>query len=125
MKYSQWILMILLSGIMHNSFAGSLFLELKERQSCEYSSNATKQLNCTYLAGEKFKVSIAGVGQSDAGILFNHSIFGEDYYGKFGLLHGCVIVTSKNFTEMAFISPRDGNIYLDWNACANSRAIGR
>ena len=125
MKHSLGFLLISLSLMVPSSFAGSLYLELKERQKCEYPSYATKQLNCTYFAGKKFKISIAGVGQSDAGILFDHSVYGEDYYGKFGLLHGCVIVTSQDFNEMAFISPRDGNIYIDWDACAKSLAIGR
>lgn len=125
MKYNLGFLLLMIGGFTQSSLAGNLYLELKERQKCEYATYAKTQLNCTYLAGEKFKVSIAGIGQSDAGILFNHSVFGKDYYGKFGLLHGCIIVTSADFIDMAFISPRDGNIYLDWDACANSLAIGR
>ena len=125
MKYSLWFLLLITAGFVQSSLAGNLYLELKERQKCEYATYTKTQLNCTYSAGEKFKVSIAGVGQSDAGILFNHSVYGEDYYGKFGLLHGCIIVTSHDFIDMAFISPRDGNIYLDWDACARSLPIGR
>ena len=125
MKYSLGILLFCLLGIVRSAFAGNLYLELKDRQQCKYPPYNPKQLNCTYFAGKQFKVSIAGVGQSDAGILFDHSVYGEDFYGKFGVLHGCIIVTSNDITEMAFISPRDGNIYLDWDACARSLSIRR
>lgn len=76
-----------------------------------------EQLNCSYKAGKDFHVEIAGVGQEDTGIIFLKSDQKGDYYGIYGLLHGCVIVNGKSFSDPAFISPKNGKVYRSWASC--------
>lgn len=74
--------------------------------------------------GKSLHVSIAGIGQSDTGIAFMKSDFEGDFYAKVGTGHGCVIVgrgkkraVSDNPTDFAFISPKNGKVYADWQEC--------
>lgn len=95
-------------------------LTLKAKQ-CKEGFN--QQLNCDYKIGDDFHLSIAGVGQSDAGVAFMKSNFNGKYYGTFGILHGCVIIKTgiKNTTnkpfDFAFVSPINGKVYKDWESC--------
>lgn len=91
------------------------------------------QLNCVYTVGTGLKFVIAGVGQSDGAILVERATgLDSDFYFKFGVQHGCVIVTrgfgKKRQTasglpgfDMAFVSPRTGRVYRTWQECAGSR----
>ncbi len=95
-------------------------LTLKGKQ-CKEGLN--QQLDCDYKIGDDFHLSIAGIGQSDAGVTFIKSNFNGKYYGTFGILHGCVIVktgiknTTKNPFDFAFVSPANGKVYKDWESC--------
>ena len=97
-------------------------LTLKGKQ-CKEGLN--QQLNCDYKIGDDFHLSIAGIGQSDAGVTFMKSNFNGKYYGTFGILHGCVIVKTgiKNITknpfdfDFAFVSPINGKVYENWESC--------
>lgn len=83
----------------------------------------SQQLDCSYKIGKGFWLSLAGVGISDAGVTFMKSDFNGDYYGTYGVLHGCVIVKpgTKNKTnnpvDFAFVSPKNGKVYKDWQSC--------
>ncbi len=82
-----------------------------------------QRLDCNYKIGDEFHLSIAGVGQSDAGVTFIKSNYYGEYYGTFGVLHGCVIVSkgikniSKSPFDFAFVSPLNGKVYKDWESC--------
>jgi hypothetical protein len=53
-----------------------------------------------------------------------YSINAGDYYARFGVMHGCIIVArgtrrpeSENPFDFAFISPKNGRVYRDWRDC--------
>ena len=75
-------------------------------------------LSCSYKIGDSFFIEIPENGAPDAAITFLKSDIDGNYYGKFGLLHGCVIVNnSKGLADFAFISPRNGKVYRTWQEC--------
>ncbi|MCI2284259.1 hypothetical protein L3081_13780 [Colwellia sp. MSW7] len=112
-------LIISLSFFSQFSLVGTyeVILEGKKCQEDDY-----QQLNCSYKVGKDLHIEIAGIGQEDTGIAFLKSNFNGDYYGKFGLLHGCVIVNNGNsFSDFAFISPKNGKVYKSWENCKNQK----
>lgn len=77
-----------------------------------------QQLNCSYKVGKDLFVEIAGIGEKDTGIAFLKSDYHGDYYGKYSLLHGCIIVNNgNNSSDFAFISPHNGKVYKSWENC--------
>ncbi len=83
------------------------------------------QLDCEYRVGRSLRLEIAGVGQSDAAITFYKVDFDGDFYATVGVLHGCVVVKPAHhppgqFSQFAFISPKDGKVYLDWETCSEA-----
>jgi hypothetical protein len=98
---------------------------------CEERDNQT--LSCRYRIGNGLHFSIDGIGQPDTGITFLKSSFYGDFYATYGLLHGCVIIkrgpkgiTSQNFDgvgsffDYAFVSPKNGKVYKDWEECKSA-----
>ena len=87
------------------------------------SEEFNQQLTCYYKIGNEFYLAIAGVGLSDTGVTFMKSDFNGEYYGTYGVMHGCVIVKTgnknktKNALDLAFISPKNGKVYRDWENC--------
>jgi len=85
--------------------------------------NSMESLECDYRVGRSLHVNIAGVGDKDASITFLSASFEGDYYASVGVLHGCVIVKpgeerdGPGMLDFAFISPRSGKVYADWEAC--------
>src|SRR5262245_721636 len=81
----------------------------------------TESTGCTYKVGKDLEFEIAGVGKKDASIYFTRGIKDGDYYMKFGVMHGCIIVSSgKNIADMAFVSPKNGKFYPSWVACSKA-----
>ena len=75
-------------------------------------------LSCSYKIGDSLFIEIPGIGVPDAAITFLKSDADGGYYGKYGLLHGCAIVSStKDLADVAFISPRNGKVYRTWQEC--------
>ena len=79
---------------------------------------------CRFLLGTDFQISLTGVGQSNAGIVYERSNFEGNYYASFGLAHGCVIVqtglaqrSAPRPHEFAFIQPRTGKVFKTWQEC--------
>jgi hypothetical protein len=91
-------------------------------KACEHTSH--QSLECNYRVGKSLYVSIAGIGQPDTGIAFMKSDFDGDFYAQFGVGHGCVIIgrgkkgaaPDRPF-DFAFISPKNGKVYSDWQEC--------
>jgi hypothetical protein len=57
-----------------------------------------------------------------SGITFLRSKYEGDYFGKYGLMHGCIIIlhgkSSKLFgMDFAFVSPKSGKVYKTWEDC--------
>lgn len=125
MKHARIALFFLVSVVAYGNAFGSpsvYELTLKGR-ACEDSSR--QSLECRYRVGKSLYVSIAGIGQPDTGIAFMKSDFNGDFYAKFGVAHGCVIVArgkkgtapDRHFDDFAFISPKNGKVYSDWQEC--------
>ena len=94
----------------------SAYEALVAGKSCQEGKN--QSLSCSYKAGKSLLIEIAGIGSPDTGIAFLKSDYDGEYYGKYGLLHGCIIVNStKDIGSFAFISPRNGKIYKTWQEC--------
>lgn len=121
MALSSLILLLLLTHV--DSVQGEpTTLELVSNQRrCEQA--ADKSLKCEYKIGKTLHISIDGIGQPDTGITFMKSDFDGDFYASFGVLHGCIIVksgpksSSPNALDFAFISPRNGKAYGNWEDC--------
>ena len=81
-----------------------------------------QQLGCEYKVGKDLEFSIDGIGSPDTGITFARANHNGDYYAKFALQHGCVIVTHGKgsplfMQDFAFVSPRNGKVYKSWESC--------
>lgn len=80
-----------------------------------------QSLSCSYKVGKSLFIEIAGIGSPDTGIAFLKSNFDGDFYGKYGALHGCVIINStKNILDFAFVSPKNGKVYRTWQQCKSA-----
>jgi len=106
--------------------------EVLKRKTC--AERHDQQIDCDYFAGKDFHLTIAGVGLRDASITFATSNEEGDFYGTVGIMHGCVIVKRGrkgldpkagwgpgSMVDYAFISPRNGKVYSDWESCRDSR----
>jgi hypothetical protein len=87
--------------------------------------NSLDGMECDYRVGRSLHFNIAGVGDEDASITFFAASFEGDYYGSIGVLHGCVIVkpgkASESLIDFAFVSPRTGKVYADWQSCRQAK----
>lgn len=89
--------------------------------------NANGSLNCTYTVGHDLEFSITAAGEADAGISFIRSSIKGDYYARFGVLHGCIIVaqgearTQPAPIDFAYISPKNGRVYKSWQECQSGK----
>lgn len=94
-------------------------------KTCQESSG--QSIDCDYKVGKSLHISIAGLGQPDTGVTFMKSDFDGDFYATFGVMHGCVILKpgKKSLTPgyvptFAFISPKNGKVYKDWEECQSA-----
>jgi hypothetical protein len=81
-----------------------------------------QQLGCEFKVGKDLEFSIDAIGTPYTTITFVRVNYGGDYYVKYGLLHGCLVVThGKNsplfMQDFAFVSPKAGKVYSKWEAC--------
>lgn len=89
--------------------------------------NSMGSLECDYRVGRTLHVNIAGVGDKDASITFFASSFEGDFYASVGIMHGCVIVKpgkavqGPGVLDFAFVSPRSGKVYTDWESCQRGK----
>lgn len=107
---------------------------VKTARSCKSTDSASQKIECDYKIGKDLHITIAGIGDPDAGITFMKSSFDGDFYGSFGLMHGCVIIqrgeTERvkgkiggpgSFLDLAFISPKNGKVYQTWEECRTAK----
>ena len=101
-------------------FAESTYDEIIKGKSCK---EWNQKINCDYKIRDDFWLSLAGIGNPDTGVTFMKSDFNGNYYGTYGVMHGCVIVKTgtknktKNPADFAFVSPKNGKVYRDWQTC--------
>jgi hypothetical protein len=85
--------------------------------------NSRGDMECDYRVGRSLHFGVVGVGKPDASIYFYSASFEGDYFAVVGLSHGCVIVRpgkalgQARTTDLAFVSPQNGMVYRDWQAC--------
>lgn len=94
------------------------------------TQNAQGSRMCRYEIGSSLVVSIAAVGESDAGVSFLKSDFNGAFYARMAVQHRCVIVSGGMKAPeaakaldgyLAFISPRTGLVYRTWESCEAAR----
>jgi len=77
-----------------------------------------QDITCSYKVGKSLLIEISGIGSPTTGIAFLKSNYKGDYYAKYGLIHGCIIVnSSSDVFSYAFISPKNGKVYRHWQDC--------
>ena len=114
----KFILISILLCITQISIAeNSTYKAIVSGKECKESHN--QSISCAYKIDDSLLIEIAGIGSPDTGIAFLKSDYNGKYYGKYGLLHGCIIINStENYTAFAFISPKNGKVYHTWQECA-------
>jgi hypothetical protein len=102
-------------------WANETYDKTLEGKSCQ--EDTRQQINCTYKIGEDLEIWIDGIGLPDTGVTFAKSNFQGDYYAAFGMQHLCVMVKSgKDLLQgLAFISPKNGKVYKDWETCQKAK----
>lgn len=120
MKRLILILLLLVSGVVHAE--SQTYKDVLAGKSCDTSS--TQMLSCDYRVGNDLHFVITGIGQPDTSISFYASNIDGDYFGRVGLLHGCVTVWPGRLTnrydlpgERAHVSPKNGKVYEDYESC--------
>ena len=109
------LILLLFSSQVVLAFDSTYHAVVKGKK-CQEDRN--QSLSCSYKVGKTLHIEIAGIGSPDTGIAFLKSDFDGDYYGKYGMLHGCIIVNSvKGLFAFAFISPKNGKVYKSWQKC--------
>lgn len=104
------------------SAAQSLFDITARGTSCKAISDGS--LFCKYEVGKDLEFSVTSVGKEDAGISFLRSNIKGDYWARFGVMHGCIIVAqgektvrTSSSSDFAFVSPKNGRVYQTWEQC--------
>lgn len=107
------------------SAAQSLFDITTRGTSCKAISDGS--LFCRYEVGKDLEFSVTSVGTEDAGISFLRSNIKGDYWARFGVMHGCIIVLQGEKAartasgEVAFVSPKNGRVYQTWEDCQRAK----
>ncbi len=108
---------LVLSFTLNSIADNSTYNAVATGKECEEDKN--QSISCAYKIGDSLLIEIAGIGSRDTGIAFLKSDYKDKYYGKYGLMHGCIIINSTtNFASFAFISPKNGKVYHTWQECA-------
>lgn len=98
---------------------GATYDDTLKGKSCkEYQ----QQLGCEFKVGKDLEFSIDAIGTSYTTVTFVRVNYGGDYYVKYGLLHGCLVISpGKNsplfMQDFAFVSSKTGKVYKKWEAC--------
>ena len=107
-----------------DSHAQSVYDAVVAGMSCKQAMNGP--MHCVYKVGQGLEFSITAVGAEDAGISFLRSNIAADFYARFGVQHGCVIVAAGESAptwaadpgkDFACVSPRNGRVYRSWQQC--------
>jgi hypothetical protein len=125
-------LIVCISPIFSVAGEWSTFEIVSSGKACRQTPS--REFSCEYRVGNDLRFSIDGVGGEWTGITFLKSDFDGDFYAKFGLQHGCVIVRrgKKSWkkdaaegpgspSDYAFVSPKNGKVYREWGACKEGR----
>ena len=108
-----------------SALAQSVFEAAVRGTACRQSAKGS--LNCIYAVGRDLEFSITAAGEADAGISFLRSSIKGDYYARFGVLHGCIIVAQGEATtqlapiDYAYVSPKTGRVYKSWQECQSGK----
>ena len=125
MKRLVFTLVLVLSSQLVGAQQTTTYDTVVRSMACK--QNLTGDLECDYHVGRSLHFGIAGVGRQDASIYFYASSFEGDFFAVFGVSHGCVVVrpgrsaTPERITDLAFVSPRNGQVYRNWQECSGSK----
>ena len=124
LKYrSIFIIAVAILAQAAPAFSGETYDAVVVGRAC--GIDKLQQLTCDYKVGKDLRISIPAVGTPDVGVTILKSDFDGDYYATFGLMHQCVVVKTGGkltsipgtFSDYAFISPKNGKVYQDWESC--------
>ena len=107
--------------------AGPAFDLTVRGASCKQNSQGS--LICHYLVGKDLEFSVTAAGESETGVSFLRSNIKGDYFARFGVMHGCVVVAEGEATakvssgpaDYAFVSTKNGRVYQTWQECKVSK----
>jgi len=131
MRLSSTLAIVLVLGLPCSAYGQATAIDLQATydavvrgMACTQQST-TGSIECVYRIGQSLRITIAGVGEPDAGITFEGGSMEGDFYATFGIAHGCVIIKpgSKNSSaaDFAFISPVTGRVHRTWQQCQGDR----
>ena len=113
-------------AIYSNLVAAQSPFELTVRDaSCK--QNLQGNLICNYKVGNDLEFSITAAGETDTGISFIRSNIKGDFYARFGIMHGCIIISQGEVAaqaapvDHAFVSPKNGRVYRTWQECQSAK----
>lgn len=96
---------------------------LNESKRCATQKNDPSTIECSFRLGSGLHIVIAGVGEDLASVSFVKSDAAGDYFAKYQVGVGCILVTTGYDGPVAlpgFINPRTGVVYSVAGACRDS-----
>jgi len=99
---------------------GNVYEAVLAGKKCQ--EGTSQNLSCRYKVGQSLDFEIGPFGDPYNTITFYRSDYNGGYYAKFGMLHGCVVITpgvneKRWLSDFAFVSPKNGKVYRDWVKC--------
>lgn len=91
------------SAIATSAFAQTAFEATTRGATCRQDVGGSRY--CSYKVGKDLEFSIAAVGEPDAGVSFLRSNIKGDFYARFGVQHGCIIVAAGESAPKAATVP--------------------
>ncbi len=81
-----------------------------------------QQLGCEFKVGNDLEFSIDAIGAPHTTITFVRVNYTGDYYVKYGLLHGCLVIGHGKgsplfMQDFAFVSSKTAKVYKKWETC--------
>jgi hypothetical protein len=113
--------------------ATSAFDALLEGMTCRQHKSG--RMDCEFRVGDAIRFVVAGVGQEDVSVAFVQADSAGRYVASIVPLHGCIVVkpthtaeaardagipVSDSVATFAFVSPKTGKVYRNWQTCLSA-----
>ncbi len=100
---------------------------LNDGKRCKPQKLDPNTIECNFSIGPKFSLTIAGVGEKGAQVVFEKSDSDGEWYAALGTAHGCIMVkpgkaNASQAWALGFISPVSARVFSDWASCARDLA---
>ena len=114
---------VLLSLLIGGSPSVDLVKLLNDAKKCAAQRVDPNTIECSFRLGKSLVITIAGVGEDLASVSFDKSDSSGDYFAKYQVAVGCILVTTgydQPLVVPAFINPKTAVVYGSWEACQAS-----